>query len=50
MDQTVYLEVNASQKPAIELLQSMGYTYISPEDCEKQRGSKYHVQIGRAHV
>lgn len=45
MDQTVYLEVNASQKPAIELLQSMGYTYISPEDCEKQRGSKYHVLL-----
>ena len=45
MDQTVYLEVNASQKPAIELLLSMGYTYISPEDCEKQRGSKYHVLL-----
>ena len=45
MDQTVYLEYNASQKPAIELLQSMGYTYISPEDCEKQRGSKYHVLL-----
>ena len=45
MDQTAYLEYNASQKPAIELLQSMGYTYISPEDCEKQRGSKYHVLL-----
>ena len=45
MDQTVYLEYNASQKPAIDLLQSMGYTYISPEDCEKQRGSKYHVLL-----
>lgn len=43
MDQNAYLEVNASQKPAIALLQSMGYTYISPEDCEKQRGSRYHV-------
>lgn len=43
--QNAYLEVNASQKPAIELLQSMGYTYISPEDCEKQRGSKYHVLL-----
>ncbi len=40
-----YLEKIASQKPAIELLQSMGYTYISPEDCEKQRGSKYHVLL-----
>lgn len=45
MDQTAYLEYNASQKPAIELLLSMGYTYISPEDCEKQRGSKYHVLL-----
>lgn len=45
MDKTAYLEVNASQKPAIELLQSMGYTYISPEDCEKQRGSRYHVLL-----
>ena len=23
----------------------MGYTYISPEDCEKQRGSRYHVLL-----
>ena len=45
MDQNAYLEVNASQKPAIELLQSMGYTYISPEDCETQRGSRYHVLL-----
>lgn len=40
-----YLELNISHKPAIELLQSMGYIYISPEDCEKQRGSKYHVLL-----
>lgn len=45
MDQNAYLEVNASQKPAIALLQSMGYTYISPEDCEKQRGSRYNVLL-----
>lgn len=45
MDQNAYLEVNASQKPAIALLQSVGYTYISPEDCEKQRGSRYHVLL-----
>ena len=43
MDRNAYLEVNASQKPAIELLKAMGYTYISPEDCEKQRGSRYHI-------
>ena len=45
MDQNAYLEVNVSQKPAIALLMSMGYTYISPEDCEKQRGSRYHVLL-----
>lgn len=45
MNKDAYLEVNASQKPAIELLQAMGYIYISPEDCEKQRGSKYPVLL-----
>lgn len=45
MEQGAYLEVSASQKPAIELLQSMGYTYISPKDCERQRGSRYHVLL-----
>ena len=45
MDTNAYLEVNASQKPAIELLKAMGYTYISPEDCEKQRGSRYYVLL-----
>lgn len=45
MDKNAYLEVNASQKPAILLLQAMGYIYISPEDCEKQRGSRYHVLL-----
>ena len=45
MDKNAYLEINASQRPAIELLKSMGYTYISPEDCTKQRGSRYHVLL-----
>lgn len=45
MDQNAYLEESASQKPAIALLQSMGYTYISPKDCERQRGSRYHVLL-----
>ena len=40
-----YLEINASQQPAIELLQAMGYIYISPEDCEKQRGNRYDVLL-----
>ena len=45
MNKDAYLERTASQIPAIELLQSMGYTYITPEDCEKQRGSRYHVLL-----
>lgn len=43
--QDAYLEVNASQAPAIELLKSMGYVYISPANCELQRGSRYHVLL-----
>ena len=45
MDKSQYLEKNISQQPAIDLLQSMGYTYISPKDCEAQRGSRYHVLL-----
>ena len=45
MDKSIYLEKNISQQPAIDLLQSMGYTYISPEDCEAQRGSRYQVLL-----
>lgn len=45
MDRDLYLEDNISKKPAIELLQTMGYTYISPEDCIKQRGNKYDVLL-----
>lgn len=45
VNKDLYFEVSASQKPAIELFQSMGYIYISPKDCEKQRGSRYHVLL-----
>ena len=45
MDKSLYLEKNISQQPAIDLLRSMGYTYISSEDCEAQRGSRYHVLL-----
>jgi len=45
MDKNLYLEDNVSKNPAIELLKSMGYTYISPEDCAMQRGSSYHVLL-----
>jgi type I restriction enzyme R subunit len=41
----LYLEKNASQQPAIDLLRAMGYIYISPEDCAMQRGSGYHVLL-----
>lgn len=41
----LYSEKTASQQPALDLLQSMGYTYISPQDCEAQRGSRYHVLL-----
>lgn len=45
MDKALYLEKNASQQPAIDLLCAMGYRYISPEDCEVQRGGRYHVLL-----
>lgn len=45
MDKDAYLEINASQRPALALLETMGYTYISPADCDKQRGSRYHVLL-----
>lgn len=45
MDKSLYLEDNISKKPALELLQSMGYIYISPEDSALQRGSGYHVLL-----
>lgn len=43
MDKDMYKEENISQKPALELLQAMGYNYISPEQCILQRGNKYNV-------
>lgn len=45
MDKEAYLEINASQRPALALFEAMGYTYISPADCDKQRGSRYHVLL-----
>lgn len=45
MDKDAYLEINASQRPALALFKAMGYTYISPADCDKQRGSRYHVLL-----
>lgn len=45
MDKDAYLEINASQRPTLALFEAMGYTYISPADCDKQRGSRYHVLL-----
>lgn len=45
MDKDAYLEINASQRPALALFEAMGYTYIFPADCDKQRGSRYRVLL-----
>lgn len=45
MNKDVYLEKNISKRPAIELLDRLGYTYISPKDCMVQRGSAYQVLL-----
>lgn len=43
MKNDAYLEDNISKNPALELLQKLGYTYLSPEKCEAQRGGLYNV-------
>ena len=43
MNKDAYLEDNISKNPAIELLKKLGYTYISPKECEKQRNGLYNV-------
>ena len=43
MKTDTYLEDNISKNPAIELLQKLGYTYISPEECESHRDGLYNV-------
>lgn len=43
MNADAYLEDNISKNPTIEVLKKLGYTYLSPEECEVQRGSKYGV-------
>lgn len=41
----VYLEDNISKYPAIELLCKLGFVYISPEECMRQRGTLYDVLL-----
>ena len=38
-----YNERPESQEPAIELLDKLGWKYLSPTDAEKQRGNLYNV-------
>lgn len=38
-----YDEQKISQQPAIEVLQRLGYRYITPEQAESMRGSQYNV-------
>lgn len=45
MDKSLFLEKNISQQPAIDLLRSMGYQYLSPTECAAQRGSRYQVLL-----
>lgn len=45
MEKDLFSELNISQKPALELLQKMGYTYLSPGECILQRGSLYNVLL-----
>ena len=38
-----YNEMDLSQKPALEVLEKMGYIILKPEEAEVMRGSKYAV-------
>ena len=50
LDKSIYSEANISKKPALELLQAMGYTYLSPEECRQQRGSGYRCCCGMCYA
>ena len=41
----LYLEDNISKYPAIDLLCKMGYIYIPPDECMRQRGSLFDVLL-----
>ena len=43
MNRDAYLEDVISKNPALALLQKLGYTYLSPAECEAQRGGLYNV-------
>ena len=43
MNGFTYNEYMLSQNPALELLQKLGYEYLTPEECLRQRGSLQEV-------
>ena len=45
MNPDSFLEDNISKNPALDLLQKMGYIYISPKECNIQRDSLYNVVL-----
>lgn len=45
MDELIFDERHLSHQPALDLLRSMGYVYLSPEECALQRGGSYHVLL-----
>jgi len=40
-----YNEQNISQKPAMEVLNNLGYEIIAPKDAEAMRGNLYNVLL-----
>lgn len=45
MDNKKLDEINISQKPAIEVLKNLGYTYIDIQEAEIMRGNLYNVLL-----
>lgn len=45
MNGFTYNEYMLSQNPALELLQKLGYEYLTPEECLRQRGSLQEVLL-----
>ncbi|WP_250674111.1 HsdR family type I site-specific deoxyribonuclease [Paraclostridium ghonii] len=45
MDNKKFDEKNISKKPAIEVLNNLGYKYIKAKECEKLRGNLYNVLL-----
>ncbi|MCC0736561.1 type I restriction endonuclease subunit R [Clostridioides sp. ZZV14-6009] len=45
MDNKKLDEINISQKPAIEVLENLGYTYIGTQEAESMRGNLYNVLL-----